>query len=147
MCVCSLSYPACNAHAPYCHHWPVRLHSIFPHYVTNSTIFEKKSYWISNVCFHFLYNVCVKQFSFYEELSEILSYMEIGGHVKYPLFLSFVNETGVFLTTFRKIFIYQIWSNSVQWEPIPFMRADRWTDGRIDRQTDILDEAEFCVDA
>ena len=50
----------------------------------------------------------MKQFSFYEELSEILSYMEIGGHVKYPLFLSFVNETGVFLTTFRKIFIYQI---------------------------------------
>ena len=21
-CVCSLSYPACNAHAPYCHLWP-----------------------------------------------------------------------------------------------------------------------------
>ena len=30
VCVCSLNYPACNAHAPYCHLWPVQLHSIFP---------------------------------------------------------------------------------------------------------------------
>jgi len=44
-CVCSLRYPVCNAHAPYCHLWPVRLYSICPHYVNNVTIFEKKSYW------------------------------------------------------------------------------------------------------
>ena len=24
-CVCSLSYPACNAHTPYCYLWPARL--------------------------------------------------------------------------------------------------------------------------
>jgi hypothetical protein len=44
MSVCSLSYPACKAHAPYyivicglsgCYH-------IFPHYVINGTIFAKK---------------------------------------------------------------------------------------------------------
>jgi len=39
MCVCSLRYPACNAHAPYCHLWPARLYSIFPHYLINGTIF------------------------------------------------------------------------------------------------------------
>ena len=33
-------YPACNAHAPYCHLWPVRLYSIFPHYLINGAIFE-----------------------------------------------------------------------------------------------------------
>ena len=29
LCLCSLRYPAYNAHAPYCHLWPVRLYSIF----------------------------------------------------------------------------------------------------------------------
>jgi hypothetical protein len=29
VCVCSLRYPACNAHAPYCHLLHVRLHYIF----------------------------------------------------------------------------------------------------------------------
>ena len=63
-CVCSLRCPACNAHAPYCHLWPARLH-IFPHYLINGTIFRrKKSYWTQNGCFDFLYDFCVKHFSF-----------------------------------------------------------------------------------
>ena len=50
-CVCSLSYPACNALAPCRHLWPVRLYNIFPHYLTNGTFSKKK-----NVCFDFPYN-------------------------------------------------------------------------------------------
>ena len=42
VCVCSLRYPGCNAHARYCHVWPAQLYNIFPHYLTNGTIFEKK---------------------------------------------------------------------------------------------------------
>jgi hypothetical protein len=42
VCVCSLRYPACNAHALYCHMWPVRLYDIFTHYLINGTIFENK---------------------------------------------------------------------------------------------------------
>jgi hypothetical protein len=42
VCVCSLRYSVCNAHAPYGRLWPVRLYSIFPHYVIKSKIFEKK---------------------------------------------------------------------------------------------------------
>jgi len=38
-CVFSLTYPTCNAHAPYFHLWPARPYNIFPHYLTNSTIF------------------------------------------------------------------------------------------------------------
>ena len=38
---CSLNHPVCNAHAPYCHLWSVRPYSIFPHYLTKGTIFEK----------------------------------------------------------------------------------------------------------
>jgi len=43
VCVCSLCYPACNAHAPYCHLCPIRLYIIFfVLYLVNVTIFEKK---------------------------------------------------------------------------------------------------------
>ena len=42
VCVCSLRYPACNAHAPYLHLWPVPFYNIFPHYLINGTIFEKR---------------------------------------------------------------------------------------------------------
>jgi hypothetical protein len=38
--VCSLRYPACDAHAPYCHLWPIHLYYIFPHELINDTIFE-----------------------------------------------------------------------------------------------------------
>ena len=41
VCVCSLGYPACNAHSPYCHQWSVRLYSIFPRYLINGTNFGK----------------------------------------------------------------------------------------------------------
>jgi len=41
-CVCSLRYPACNAHALYCHMWPVWLYRICPHYIINGAIFERK---------------------------------------------------------------------------------------------------------
>jgi len=34
--VCSLTYPARNAHAPNCNLWSVRLYNIFPHYLINT---------------------------------------------------------------------------------------------------------------
>jgi hypothetical protein len=40
-CVNKLTYLSYGAHAPYCHLWPFRLCSIFPHYLTRGTIFEK----------------------------------------------------------------------------------------------------------
>ena len=64
VCVCSLRYPACNAHAPYCHLWPAPLYNIFPHYLINGTIFEKKKCTEQKKCFDFLYKFCLKHFSF-----------------------------------------------------------------------------------
>jgi len=58
VCVYSLSYPACSALASYCHLWPVRLYSIFPHYLTNSTIFEKKK--LLDIKCGFLYSFYMK---------------------------------------------------------------------------------------
>jgi len=47
------------------HLWPVWVYHIFPHYFINGTIFGgKESYWTQNMCFDFLYNFCLKHFSF-----------------------------------------------------------------------------------
>jgi hypothetical protein len=44
MCVCSLSYPERNAHAPYCYLWPVWFCNIFFTISHKWQDFRKKSY-------------------------------------------------------------------------------------------------------
>jgi hypothetical protein len=38
-CECSLRYPACQAHVPYCHLWPDRLYSMFTHLINGNFFF------------------------------------------------------------------------------------------------------------
>jgi hypothetical protein len=54
----------------------------FSHIISQTARFSKKRYWTQNVCFDFLYNFCLKHFSFREEFSEIWSETRIGLHVK-----------------------------------------------------------------
>ena len=42
VCICSLRYPVCNAHAPYCQMWLAPLCNISTHYLINGTISKKK---------------------------------------------------------------------------------------------------------
>jgi len=57
----------------YCHMWPVQLHNILSHYLINGTIFGKKDTLLNYKCgFYFLYNFCLKHFSFCEEFSYTL---------------------------------------------------------------------------
>jgi len=56
-CVCSLSYPACSAHVPYCHLWTAWLYSIFQDCLINCTTFEKKllnTEWVFRFSLHLL---------------------------------------------------------------------------------------------
>ena len=46
----NLSYPACSAHAPYCHLWPVRPYNIFPHCLMKDMTFEKKKNILNVKC-------------------------------------------------------------------------------------------------
>jgi hypothetical protein len=71
VCVCSFSYPACNALVPYlyCHLCPVWFYHVFRNYLTNGTI---KKNIECKMCFDFLYTFFFKYFSFWKELSKIL---------------------------------------------------------------------------
>jgi hypothetical protein len=42
VCIFSLGCSACNAHAPYFRMWSARGYSIFPRYLINGTIFDRK---------------------------------------------------------------------------------------------------------
>ena len=131
--LCSLSYPARNAHAPY--YTVICVLSgciIFFHIILETARYSEKSCRTWNVCFDFLYNFCLKHFSFRKELGEILSQMCTVLHVKCPLFFSDCNETWIFSTDVRKMPKYQISWKSFCWS----MRTDRQTDGRTDGQTD-----------
>jgi hypothetical protein len=50
MCVCSLRYPQGEAHAPYCHLWPVRIYHSLIQYLINGAIFEKKNKLLNTKC-------------------------------------------------------------------------------------------------
>jgi hypothetical protein len=44
VCVCSVIYPACSVHTPYCNLWHFRRYSICPHYFIKAWFLEK-IYW------------------------------------------------------------------------------------------------------
>jgi len=46
----------------YCHLWPIWFYHIFPHYLTNGTIFRGKSYRKWKVCLDFLRNFILKNY-------------------------------------------------------------------------------------
>ena len=126
VCICSLRYPACNVHAPYYHLWPALFWNVFSHFLLNGTFFFLLGWWrLLNMKFVFWISLqlCLKYFSFWEELSERWSKMYIGLDIKYPLLSSF-NESWILLTCFQKILKYKISWKSFQWEPNCTIRTD-----------------------
>jgi hypothetical protein len=93
--VCSLRYPACNAHTSYCHQWSVRPYHIFPHYLINSRIFGKKMLLNIKCLFWLSLQHCPKYFSFIRRTEHaiikkyILVFMQRtpDSCAKYPWFL------------------------------------------------------------
>ena len=61
--VCSLRYSVRNEYSPYNHLWPVQLYNVYPDYLINVTTFRTKNIK-HKIHFNFLYNFCLKHFSF-----------------------------------------------------------------------------------
>jgi hypothetical protein len=75
MSACGISYAACNAHASYyIVIYGLPGYTFFPpYYVINGTISGRNLIKRETCVLFFLYNFCLKHFSLYAELSEILS--------------------------------------------------------------------------
>jgi hypothetical protein len=136
--ICSPRYPACNAHASYCHLWPVRLYNIFPHYLINDTIFNKKKKQQN------LLNVkCLFWFSLQLFFGNILHSKKNWARYDKKCILVFTPSTRssskilMKLEISRQIFEKFFSRKSIKWEPRCSMR----TDGRTDRH----DEANSCL--
>ena len=68
MCICSLRYPACNAHAPYCHLRPARLYNIIFFQYLMKGIFllsDLNGAWIISIVFRIIvkHQISWKSFS------------------------------------------------------------------------------------
>jgi len=67
VCVCSLRYPTCSAHEPYCHLWPVQLDDS----LKNGT-FSKTRCRTQNVYFDFLYKFFSEEFFYCNKIERYI---------------------------------------------------------------------------
>ena len=81
--VCSLCYPACNAHAPRCHLWPVQFYNTFPHYLVNGLSFG--GMFFNVICmFWFSLQLLCKTFLVLRRVEQDIV-INVRRHLKYPL--------------------------------------------------------------
>ena len=123
MCVCSLKYPAGNAHAPYCHPWPVRLYKIFPHYLINGTILENVSghrIWVLIFSTTFMWKNFILRRNEWDMMKNLYCCS-----CKVPVILVWLKRNLNFQGRFSKILKYQVAWKSVQWKSSFSMRTDR----------------------
>ena len=130
VCVCSLRCRGCNAHAPYCHLWPVWLY-IFPKLSHKRHDFR----WEKN----FLNTKCVFWFSVHLLCEKFLILMRNERDMRenvcrvsreVAIFLWDFNETRIFWTGF--FFKTTQIPNLMKIRPFgaELFHAERWTDGR-----------------
>ena len=125
-CVCSLSYPACKADAPYCHLWPARLYSIFctlshkRHDFRTNTLLE-----ITCVFWSYL-QILPQTFLILRRTERDMTKNVYLPWCKVPVILVKFNETWNFATYFPKILKDQVsLKMSTGSRVVPCGRTDR----------------------
>ena len=130
MCVCSLRYPACNAHAPYWHLRPAPLYNVFfSHDLINGTIFEKKLLNTKYV-FRFSLQFLWETFCILRRTERDMIQNVYWSSCKCPWFLSDFIKTCIF-----SIFFFEnCWNIKFHGHPLvgaELFHAERRTDGQI----------------
>ena len=127
VCLRSLRYPACNAHVPIVICGPPCC-TIIVHIISQTSRLKKKPLLNRKYVVWFSFKTSAETFLFVSRNERDVIKKYSGIQVKYPLFLSYFNETWIFSTVFRKILKYKISWKSFQWEPGCSMRTDGRTD-------------------
>jgi hypothetical protein len=107
VCVCSLRYPTCNAHAPlvYCRLWLSASTVIHFTTLTHKLNDLRKRQYRIKFCFDFLYGFFWDVFHSKKNWARYIVHVKYPRyivHVKYPQFLSDCNETWIFSADFSK---------------------------------------------
>ena len=125
VCVCSLRYPAWNAHAPYCHLWPVRLYYISPLYL--KTVRFSRNVVEHKMCVLILSTTLSERFLIWRTERDAFKNVYRSSCEVPVIFVRFwhLNFLDFF---FRKILKYKISWKCEQWEPSCSMRTDWHTD-------------------
>jgi hypothetical protein len=123
VCNGSLSHPACNK--------PVWLYHVFPHYLINVTIFEKKLLSTKCVFLCSLQLLCEMFFILRRTERDVIRNVYLYP-CKVPVILSVFNKIWTLLIDFRKIPTYKISWKFLQWEPSCSMRTEQRTDRRYE---------------
>jgi len=98
----------------------------FSTFLINGTIF-KKTLLDRKPAFGCVYYVCLKNFSFWEEFSKMLSQLYTNLNAKYRLFLSDFNENWTVSIYVRQILQFQIsWKSSIKRLVVLFRQTDTW---------------------
>jgi hypothetical protein len=128
VCVCSLSYPACNVHVPYL---LISVSSLaLSYFSTLSHKWHDFGRKLLNTKYVFWFSVqpLYKTFLILRRIEQDIIVMCRGRNIKYQLFLSDFNQTWIFLTDFQKILKYQISRKFNHWE----WSCSMWTYGKTD---------------
>jgi len=120
--VCTPSLPACSAHAPYCHLWPVCVYHNFPLYFTNGTILGNN-----------LFNTKVVLI-LSTTLSETCFILELNVRRSFMLDTSYYNNVLKRIGFSRQVFEK---SSNIKFHENPFHGSRIVPCGRTDRQTDV----------
>jgi len=111
VCVCSLSHPACNAHAPYYHLLSTRICNILPHCLINGTILEKKKLLNIKCVYWFSLQNIRNIFYSKKNWAEYDKKMYSGLLVKYPLSFQILMKLDLSLQIFEKYSSFRFHEN------------------------------------